>query len=188
PYSDSINSEFALSETVAFLQPLQSVAGLVVMFGLEMRADHGNGGDKYRHVIGEADAQKKIRNGIDGQHEIGQRTQKNALHLERRGAVESAVIGCNRVLGKRNGGKDTGHLGPEARTYFLLVAGQDHGKMTPSLSKSGNDVGSLSGFFKPFPHSYEPRPVRHAHGAAESSPTAYRGLQQQPASHIRSGD
>ena len=63
---------------------------------------------------------------VERQHEIGKRADQRGLHLQRRIAVERAVIGGEQVLGERQPRGDTSHLLPEAAPHRVLVAREIH--------------------------------------------------------------
>src|ERR1043166_6337637 len=87
-----------------------------------MRGNQTNGGREPRRVVGEADHRQHVGNGVERQHEIGERADERCLHLERRVAVEGAVVGGEQILDEGQAGAEALHLDPEAATDRVLVA------------------------------------------------------------------
>src|SRR5258705_1092473 len=78
---------------------------------------------QHRRVIRIAKNRQDVGNEIDRQNEIGERAEERGFHLDRRGAVEGAVIGGEEIFGERQTSRDALGLAPEPAPHPRLVAG-----------------------------------------------------------------
>jgi hypothetical protein len=94
------------------------------MFRLDLTSDHANGGRQYGCVIGEAEHRQKVRHEVEWQDEIGKRAEQRHLHMQRRGAVEGAVIGGQQLFGERQMRRHTLELAPEVGAHAIAIPGK----------------------------------------------------------------
>ena len=99
------------------LHQFAAIEGLVralIRLGRHVGADQRDCGHQNGQIIGEADAQDKVGDGVDRQHEITEGGEQDALDPHRRCAVESAIIGGHGILGEGHLCENPGKLWPEA--------------------------------------------------------------------------
>ena len=92
------------------------------MLRTQVASHHAQHRKQYGGIVGKAKKRQHVGHKVERQHEIGERADQRGLHLQRRVAIEGAIIGGEQILGERQAGTDTAYLAPEAAAYRLLVA------------------------------------------------------------------
>ena len=75
-----------------------------------------------RRIISEAQHRQKVRDGIDGQHEIGKRADQRCLNRRWRLAVEGTIVGGQQLLSEGNRRNDALQLAPELTPQRVILA------------------------------------------------------------------
>jgi len=91
-------------------------------------AEGGEQGGDDRRVVGEADPQEDVRNGVDRQDEIGQSAHHDALGSHRRLGIARGIVDADQLVREGDAGGDATDLGPEADAHAAFVDFLDSGQ------------------------------------------------------------
>ena len=93
------------------------------MVGRDVRRYEFDRGRKHRGIVGVADHRQHVGNEVGGEHEIGERANERGLHMDRRLAIERAIMGGDQIFRERQPRRKPTQLLPEIAPQSGFVSG-----------------------------------------------------------------